>query len=111
MAIAVFVQDGEFIDYTPVDAVAAGDVVVQSELIGVAKRDIPEGVLGSLALVGVFDIAKIAATALAVGTVVYWDTTAKVATNTSNSGANKLLGKVVQAALADDATVRVRLSP
>ena len=93
-----------------VATVAAGDVVVQGDLIGVAKRPIAANDLGSLALTGVFDIAKIAATALAVGAVVYWDATAKVATNTANAGANKLLGKVVKAALAADVTVRVRLS-
>lgn len=111
MAFAVFVHDGECIDYTPGAAVAAGDVVVQGDLVGVAKRPIAANDLGSLALSGVFDIAKIAATALAVGAVVYWDAAAKVATNTANAGANKTLGKVVKAALAADATVRVRLSP
>ena len=32
-------QDGAAIDYTPGTDVAAGDVVVQGELVGVAKRD------------------------------------------------------------------------
>ncbi|MFQ3588264.1 MAG: capsid cement protein, partial [Fimbriimonadaceae bacterium] len=40
MAQAVFVHDGECIDYTPGAAVAAGDVVVQGDLIGVAKQPI-----------------------------------------------------------------------
>lgn len=108
MAQATFVQDGECIDYTPVADVAAGDVVVQGDLVGVAKRDIPANTVGSLAVGGVFDFAKLAALALAVGTLVYWDDAADVATNVA--AGNKLLGKVVRAAAAADATVRVRLS-
>jgi predicted RecA/RadA family phage recombinase len=41
MATAQFIHDGEQIDYTPGSAVAAGAVVVQGELIGIAKVDIP----------------------------------------------------------------------
>ncbi|MCS6921032.1 MAG: DUF2190 family protein [Elioraea sp.] len=108
MAQAVFVHDGECIDYTPGAAVAAGDVVVQGDLVGVAKRDIPAGTPGALTVSGVFDFAKLAALALAVGTLAYWDDAANVATNVS--AGNKLLGKVVRAAAAADATVRVRLS-
>jgi hypothetical protein len=33
---AQFVHDGNRVDYTPSSAVAAGDVVVQGELVGVA---------------------------------------------------------------------------
>jgi predicted RecA/RadA family phage recombinase len=109
MAQAVFVQDGESIDYTPVADVAAGDVIVQGDLVGVAKRDIPAGKLGALTVGGVFDFTKLAALVLAVGTLVYWDDAANVATNVSVG--NKLIGKVVRAAAAADATVRVRLSP
>jgi predicted RecA/RadA family phage recombinase len=45
---------------------------------------------------------------LPVGTIVYWDDAANVATNVA--AGNKQLGKVVRAAAAADATVRVRLS-
>ena len=55
---AVFVHDGSSIDYTPGAAVAAGDVVVQGDLVGVAKLDIPANVLGALAVTGVFDFPK-----------------------------------------------------
>lgn len=110
MAQAVFVQDGECIDYTPVADVAAGDVVVQGDLVGVAKLDIKANKLGALAVVGVFDFAKATGggSALAAGTTVYWDDAANVATSTS--AGNKQIGKVVKAAADGDATVRVRLS-
>lgn len=108
MAQATFVQDGDAIDYTPVADVAAGDVIVQGDLIGVARQPIAANTLGSLAVTGVFDFAKLAALVLAIGALVYWDDAANVATNVS--AGNKLLGKVVKAAAGADATVRVRMS-
>ncbi len=106
MAQAVFVHEGAATDYTPGADVAAGDVVVQGDLVGVAKLDIKANKLGALAVQGVFDFAK-AAGALAVGTIVYWDNVAKVVTTTA--AGNKQVGKVVRAAAATDATARVRM--
>ncbi len=108
MPQAVFVHDGETIDHTPVADVMAGDVVVQGDLIGVAKQPISANATGALAVDGVYDFNKLAALVLAVGTIVYWDDAANVATNVA--AGNKAIGKVVRAAAAADATVRVRLS-
>lgn len=108
MPQATFVHEGGSIDYTPAADVAAGDVVVQVDLIGVAKLDIKANKLGALAVCGVFDFTKLAALVLPVGTIVYWDDAANVATNVA--AGNKQLGKVVRAAAAADAAVRVRLS-
>lgn len=58
MATAVFQHGGNAIDHTPTADVAAGDVVVQGDLIGVAKTPIPANTLGALAVVGVFDFPK-----------------------------------------------------
>ncbi len=107
---ATFVHDGGSIDYTPSADVAVGDVVVQGELVGVAHRAIPANTLGSLAVTGVFDVAKAtsAGTAITAGANCYWDATNKVATTTATG--NKLIGKCVRAAVDADAIVRVRLS-
>ena len=102
----IFVQSGDNIDYTPMADVAAGAVIVQGELIGVAKRPIPANTQGSLAVSGVFDFPK-AAVAIGIGVNVYWSATALQATTTATN--NKLIGKTVRAAVATDATVRVRL--
>ena len=52
---ARYVQRGDAIDYTPMDDVAAGDIVVLAgKLVGVAKLDIKAGELGALALTGVY---------------------------------------------------------
>ena len=111
MATATFAHDGNAIDYRPGSAVAAGDVVVQGDLIGVAKLDIASGVLGALAVAGVFDFPKAtgASTAIAAGAKVYWDVADAEAKEDTEAGANKYLGKTVTAAADADTTVRVRL--
>jgi len=111
MATAQFIHDGSSIDYTPGADVSAGDVVVQNDLVGIAKLDIASGVLGALAVTGVFDVPKTAGVgeAIAAGAKVYWDVADGVAKTDSEAGANKYLGKTVAAAADDDTTVRVRL--
>jgi predicted RecA/RadA family phage recombinase len=108
MPQATFVQEGMSIDYTPGADVAAGDVVVQGDLVGVAKTEIKSGKLGALALAGVFDFARTGGSVYTVGTILYWDDTANVVTTTS--AGNKLLGKSVKLSTPSDATARVRLS-
>ncbi|GAB6166156.1 hypothetical protein JCM19992_21560 [Thermostilla marina] len=112
MAIAVFVEQGEQIDYTPSANVAAGDVVVQGDLVGVARTPIPAGTPGSLAVAGVFDFAKESGggVTFSAGQKAYWDETNQVAVTTDGGGLNKYLGKAVAAAADADSTVRVRLS-
>ena len=112
MATATFIHDGNAIDYTPGSDVSAGDVVVQGELVGVAKTPIAANALGALAVTGVFDFPKTTGVgeAITVGSKVYWDVADQVAKTDDESGANKLIGKTVKAATDDDTTVRVRLS-
>ncbi len=105
--LARYVQKGDSIDYRPSEAVAAGDVVVIADLVGIARLDIEAGTLGSLAVVGVFDIVK-ADGAVPSGSTVYWDFGAKKATLVS--GSNHYLGKAIAAAGAGDETVRVLLN-
>ena len=110
MPQATFVQDGRSIDYTPGAAVAAGDVVVQGELVGVARTPIAANALGALAVAGVLDFAQTpgGGTAIPAPANVYWADTNNVATTTA--AGNKLIGKCVKAAADGDATVRVRMS-
>jgi predicted RecA/RadA family phage recombinase len=110
MSQATYVQDGKTIDYTPGSNVAAGDVVVQGDLVGVATRPIAANALGALAVSGVLDFDKDtgSAAAISAGANVYWDAVSEVATTTA--GSNKLIGKAIADADADDETVRVRMS-
>ena len=111
MATALYIQEGRSIDYTPVAAVAAGDVVVQGDLVGIAKGDIAAGRLGALAVEGVFEVPKATGvgTAITAGSTLYWDAAESVAKTDSETGANKLLGKSTAAASDDDETIHVRL--
>jgi len=110
MPTVTFIHDGDSIDYTPALAVDAGDVIVQDELVGVAKLDIAAGALGALAVAGVFDFPKStgSSSAIVAGDNCYWDAGNEVATTTAST--HKLIGKAVAAATDDDTTVRVRMN-
>lgn len=112
MATAIYRHEGAAIDHTPLADVAAGDVIVQGELVGVARLDIKANVIGALAVEGVFDFPKATGggTAIAAGAEAYWDEGAVQATTDAAAGANKLIGKVVRDAADGDAIVRIRLS-
>ena len=108
---ARYIQDGESIDYTPSQAVNAGQVVVLNDMVGVAKKPIAASALGAIYVVGVFEFPKAttAGTGVTAGTKVYWDATNNVITSTA--GANKYVGKTVADCADADAVVRVRLCP
>jgi predicted RecA/RadA family phage recombinase len=103
-----FVQDGAAVDYTPNANISAGTVIVQGELVGVAKRDIKANILGALAVEGVFDFNKESATVFAAGALAYWDAANSRAVTTASG--NKLIGKAIRAAAAGTLFVRVRMS-
>ena len=102
-----YVQKGEAVDYRPTENVAAGDVIVQGSLVGVARLDIEAGTLGSLAVVGVFDAPK-AFGEIAVGTPLYWDAENRQASVTQSG--KQYLGKSVAFAADNDEVVRVLLN-
>ena len=108
---ARFIHDGNSIDHTPSTDVAAGAVIVQGDLIGIAKVPIPANTRGALAVTGVFDVPKAVGVgeAIAPGVKVYWDAGNTIATTDDNAGANKYLGKTADAVGDNDAIVRVRL--
>jgi predicted RecA/RadA family phage recombinase len=113
MAQATFVQEGDAVDYTPVAAVAAGQVVLQGSMIGVAKTPITAGALGALAVKGIFDVVK-ANEQQALGAALYWDADgnpyegeAGTGCATTTSSGNTFIGFAQVAAGATDETVRV----
>lgn len=110
--MATLLQEGRLIDYTPSSAVAAGDVVVQGEMIGIAVRPIAANELGALAVEGVFDFPKETGVGAAIlaGARVYWDVAAGEAKNDAEAGANAIVGKAVLAAGDNATTVRVKLT-
>lgn len=71
-----YVQDGCTIQHTAAAAISSGDVVVMGNIMGVALVDIAIGDTGSVAIEGVFDIAKADAAVIAQGESVIWDSSA-----------------------------------
>lgn len=111
MAVATRISDGCSISHTPTAAVSAGGVVVQEDLIGIATEAIPADTLGALQIEGIFKIKKDESTAVAVGDIVYWDVADQEVQDTSDTGTNKQIGKVVEAAASDATHCLVKLIP
>lgn len=110
---AKFVHDGKAIDYTPTNAVIAGQVVELGTVPLVAPVAIPAGVLGALSCDGVFDLPK-TSDAFTAGDTVYWDNDGTPVTGDAESGAadsatGNLMGVAVADAAAEASYVRVRL--
>ncbi len=101
------------IDYTPSSAASAGGVVVQGQLVGVLPSDLAANEKGALVIMGEVEFPKGtgAGTDYSVGTIVYWDAVNAVITNSSGTGANKIVGVVTQDTTTTDDTVRVWMSP
>lgn len=110
-------SDDNQIDYTPGSAVTAGDVILVGTVVAIATSDIASGVLGSLAIEGVFKLPKITG-AIAAGDPVYWDPVGSPVTGTASSGAasntpgvNYLAGYAAVAAASGDSYVATVLQP
>lgn len=116
MAQASRVSEGRAVDYTPNANVAAGTVVVQSNLVGVPANDIPAGRLGALAVEGIFNVVKVTGS-IAAGNAVYWDADADPVSGTAGTGAatttstnNMFMGYATRAADSGDTLVQVVLT-
>lgn len=110
---SVFLTTGLKVDYTPSVAVAAGEVVVQGSLLGIAPNPIAANALGSLHVAGLVEFVKING-ALTAGQAVYWDANGDPQGGTAGTGGitgtatgNIFAGYVAEAAGATDETVKV----
>jgi len=101
---ATFVATGNSVDYTPSADVAAGDVVVQVSLLGIATSNISANDLGALAVSGVFDVPS-DSVAIPAGTQLYWDAASEIATATASNYV--AIGYAVAVTTTNDAVVRV----
>jgi predicted RecA/RadA family phage recombinase len=105
-----YVQPGNTITLTAPYAVASGDGLLVGSIFGVATGSAALGETVEAALVGIFDLKKVASQAWAAGDKVYWDNTNKEATQTAT--ANTLIGIATEAVAggAGDVIGRVRLN-
>lgn len=111
MAIATRYAEGNYVDYTPSGAdVDAGDVIDLGDLVGIAERDIPDGVQGALAIEGAFTVAKKTGETWTLGQKLVWDQgTESFSNNASYSEA--VAGLAAADAASGDATGILKLTP
>lgn len=104
------------VPYTPSQAVVAGQVIVLTDMVGIAPLAIPANKLGALDVSGVFEFVKKTETEMVQGDSAYWDATGDPVDGVAESGAadtngeNAELGLVAEAATEDAATVLVNLN-
>lgn len=103
---AAYWQRGETLDYQNAteEMIPANTVVILGKRIGVAGTDIPAGGIGSLHMVGVFEIPKKSGVALAAGdNVVFTDA------DGVDKATTDVMGYAVEAAAAEAATAKIKL--
>lgn len=103
-----YVQRGDTLDIIAAADVASGDVVIKGSIIGIANADAAIGDTFALDVVGVFNLPKVAALAIAQGDTVYWDSANGLVTKTA--GGNTKLGVATEAVPNPSASVSVRLN-
>lgn len=103
-----FIQKGDAITVVAESAVASGNGVKVGNLFGIAAGNAAVGEPLTLSTVGVFELPKVAADAMEIGEVIYWDDTAKLVT--LNATDNFKIGVAVTAAGNPSGEVAVRLN-
>lgn len=89
-------------------ATSGAGLLVGAALFGIASTTVAAGAYVTLAMRGVFDVAKVSAQAWSVGDLIYWDNTAKNFTTTAS--ANTKVGVAVAAAANPSTVGRVRIN-
>ena len=103
-----YIQPGDTLTIPAPAAVLSGGVVIAGDIRGIAQGDAISGAPVDVSTRGVWELPKVAANAFTLGAKVYWNGTDALATTTASG--NTLLGVAVEAAAADTATVKLRLS-
>ena len=103
-----YVQRGDTLTVPAPVVAASGDGVLVGGFFGVSNGSAAIGQPMDLDVVGVFILPKVAALAIALGDIVYWDNAARLVTKTA--GGNTKIGAAVEAVANPSATVNVRLN-
>lgn len=102
-----YIQPGRTLTIPAPAAVASGGVVIAGAIVGVAQIDAASGDPVDVDTVGVWALPKVAALAIGLGDVVYWDAEAALVNKTASG--NTKLGVAVEAAANPSPLVKVRL--
>lgn len=103
-----FIQAGDTITIPAPATVESGGVVIAGDIVGIAQGDAASGAPVDVKTSGVWELPKVAANNFTLGSKAYWDAGDDLTTTTATD--NTLLGVAIEAAPADTATVRVRLT-
>ena len=109
---ATYIFDGQIVPYTNTDgvnAVAYGDVVPLTGMVGVAVDTIAASGIGNLCIEGVFDFPSVTNASFAVGDLIYWDDSNNVCTKTAQG--NTIMGRCVLPKGSSGAVGRVKIYP
>lgn len=113
---AVSVANGDALDYTPVAAKVAGDMIAIGSRAFPTVVNLAANELGAVMTEGLFDVPK-ATGALNAGDAIYWDASGTPNVGDASSGAatatsagNKFVGYATADAGSGDKYVRVRLA-
>ena len=104
-----FVQRGDTLTLPAPYDLRSGDGALVGAIFGVAAEDAPRDAPVDLVTRGVFTLPKVAAQAVALGTPVFWDDTARIVTG-DGAGGKPRIGVAVAAATTPSATLDVRLN-
>lgn len=105
--MATFIQEGVYLDHTPVGALDQGDVVaIEDDFFGVATAAIGAGELGALAVQGVFEFDSDGV--IAAGALVYWSSVGETVSATPADDC--YIGRAVAAAANDKCRVAINAS-
>lgn len=104
---ASYWQRGEALDYknTTTSTIPANTVIPLVTRIGIAGNDIEPGQTGAIHVTGVFEMPKVDADEISMGTLVYFSEDGITATSDGNVPA----GYAAQNSAADEKTVLVKL--
>ncbi|HAT09765.1 MAG TPA: hypothetical protein DCS97_04075 [Planctomycetes bacterium] len=109
--LASAVAVGDSINYTPAADLAIGTPTFLGDLVGIPVSAIAAGILGALAIAGVFAFAKdeTSGPVFAQGDHVFWDAANSQAVAVQGAGMRRL-GTAVAAAGTSDSTVSVKIN-
>src|SRR5450432_1561600 len=99
---AIYIQDGDAIDYFSAVSLPAGSVVVQGHLVGVATRPIPAGTTGGLQVEGVYDLLVVPGATANIGDQIFWNPATDLATVDGSVAGVVYCGVATQPLAADD---------
>jgi predicted RecA/RadA family phage recombinase len=107
--VAVYVGDGDVIEYFSAGGQNAGDVIVLGTFVGITVLFCAANSYVTVKVRGRFDIAKTAAATCNLGDKIYYHTATKTVDTTSASGIN--VGYAARAAVSGDTVIRCILEP